>query len=374
MNNFRFLPSGFRFLDPPSFRRDFYVKLFVMSALMSRRPSFFLAVILSWAMPMAVYGQWGGSEPAQEGWASQPQANSPGAPQTESDPALRLGRLEEQIRALNGKVEQLEFKNRTLEEQVKRYQEDAEFRFQAVESGKKGAAPPKRQQRSEAPISPPLPTADDGGDTNDNDNETNVSLAPVETESNRPPQLGDPPRNLGELPASSDGNPIDLAPGTVSQPLEPLPGAITEEPRPGYMPNSKQGAVSAPSDNPKDQYDLAYGYMLRGDYEMAEISFKDFLADHPKSENSAQAAYWLGESQYQRKQYKAAAESFLKVYNDHPGAPKAPESLLRLGMSLKALGQKDAACASYAEVIRKYPKAGAAVKKRVQTEQRSAGC
>ncbi len=361
----------------PSIRPDFHGRLSLMTSSRMRLCLLMPALAIAAAFSNSAHAQWD-SQPAQEGWGSsqqQPYQSPPvtasPVPNSEGGLALRLSTLENQIRDLNGKVEQLEFKNRTLEDQLKKFQDDAEYRFQAVEGGKKNPPPaPKRDKRSEA-VLPPLPASADS-----TDDDLSVSPVPVTQSANAQRQLGAPPQPLGQLAVDEQGAPVELNPGTVTKPLEPLPGAINEEARPGYMPRTQQNvaSLSPPSDDPKDQYDLAYGYMLRGDYEMAETSFKKFLSEHPSDANSAQAAYWLGESQYQRKQYKTAAESFLKVYNDHPTAPKAPESLLRLGMSLKALGQKDAACASYSEVIRKYPKAVSAVKKRVQTEQKSAGC
>ncbi|MES2906151.1 MAG: tol-pal system protein YbgF [Pseudomonadota bacterium] len=335
--------------------------------------SLFFAMFLTAAFSGAAFAQWPASQgqQPQEGWASspQPQQAPPAqsgqgwgtAPQSfDGDPASRMNRLEEQLRAMNGKVEQLEFQNKTLQDQLKRVQEDAEFRFQEIEGGKKGTGP--RPQRTEAPsMSRSAAT---------NNTAPPAAAAPAQTNAR---QLGAPPQALGQLPADQAGNPINLGPpAAVSQPLDPLPGS--EDQREDAASRGPATAVSAPSGDPKDQFDLAYGYMLRGDYEMAEVSFKDFLEEHPEDTNAASAAYWLGESQYQRKQYKAAAESFLKVYNDHPSSAKAPESLLRLGMSLKSLGQKDAACATLSEVSRKYPKSSTAVKKRVQTEQKNAGC
>lgn len=346
-----------------------------MPALRPFLPAVFLTACLSSAAlaqwPTQPQQGWGSapsqSPPPQQGWGSAP---ATAAPEIDGDPVSRLNRLEEQLRGLNGKIEQLQFENRSLQDQLKRAQEDAEFRFQELEGGKKGA--PRLQQRAQGSRMPGQSTANAPVPV-----EPEVKAADEESEiiNSSPQQLGAPPKPLGQLPTDAAGNPVDLSPpGAVSRALEPLPGAIQEGPRPGFTPSSRQSAAAAPSNDPKDQFDLAYGYMLRGDYEMAEVSFKDFLDDYPKDANAATAAYWLGESQYQRKQYKAAAESFLKVYSDHPTATKAPESLLRLGMSLKALGQKDAACATLAEVARKYPKASPAVKKRVQTEQRNAGC
>jgi tol-pal system protein YbgF len=301
------------------------------------------------SQPVEGWGSTPSRPPPQEGWGSAPIGPS-GPPGAESDPSLRLGRLEEQLRALNGQIEQLQFQNKTLQEQLQKMQEDAEFRFQQLEGGKKGGSSSRPSPRAQ--ITSPTP-------------ERRL------TEAGQPPQLGAPPRNLGQLPADAAGNPMNSAPGAVEQPLEPLPEM---PPDAGGPSKTKSANVTARSGSPEDQYDLAYGYMLRGDYEKAEDAFKDYLSDNPKHANASKAQYWLGEAQYQRRQYKAAAESFLKVYNEHPDSEKAPESLLRLGMSLKALGQKEAACATFAEVSNKYPKSSQAVKKRVQTEQRSTSC
>ncbi|MGA7486756.1 MAG: hypothetical protein WBW74_07435, partial [Xanthobacteraceae bacterium] len=46
------------------------------------------------------------------------------------DLVVRLERLENQIRQLTGAIEQLQFRNQQLEAQVRRMQEDSEYRFQ----------------------------------------------------------------------------------------------------------------------------------------------------------------------------------------------------------------------------------------------------
>ncbi len=55
-----------------------------------------------------------------------------------SDLMMRLDRMEEQIRRLTGSIEQLQFRNQQLEQQLRRAQEDNEFRFQELGS-KSGA-------------------------------------------------------------------------------------------------------------------------------------------------------------------------------------------------------------------------------------------
>src|SRR5208282_2077593 len=75
--------------------------------------------------------------------------NGAGAGDTSS--VLRIDRLENQVRSLNGQVEQLQFQNRRLEEQLRKFQLDVDARFQdgAGRVARPAAAPP--QKRSELP-------------------------------------------------------------------------------------------------------------------------------------------------------------------------------------------------------------------------------
>ena len=54
----------------------------------------------------------------------------PARAQDESDVVVRLSQLEAQMRQMSGKIEELQFQNQQLREQLKRFQEDTEFRFQ----------------------------------------------------------------------------------------------------------------------------------------------------------------------------------------------------------------------------------------------------
>ena len=141
-----------------------------------------------------------------------------------------------------------------------------------------------------------------------------------------------------------------------------------------YPVRGAQVATLPPTDSPKDTYDLAYGYILRREYALAEDTFRQFLRRFPNDRLSSDAQYWLGESLFQRQRYRDAAELFLNVSTKFETAAKAPDSLLRLGQSLAGLGEKDAACASLAEVGRKYPRASVSVKQGVEREQKRVRC
>ena len=132
---------------------------------------------------------------------------------------------------------------------------------------------------------------------------------------------------------------------------------------PGAGPGAGAGlATLPPSQNPKDEFDLAYGYVLHRDYALAEDSFRNFLSKYPSDRLAGDATFWLGESLFQRQRFRDAAEAFLNVSTKFEANPRAPDALLRLGQSLAALGEKEAACASLGEVVRKFPRASAGVK------------
>jgi tol-pal system protein YbgF len=183
------------------------------------------------------------------------------------------------------------------------------------------------------------------------------------------------------------GAPLDLS--TLSEPGAPDPRGLPPDgsgPPPsvgmggGYPPISRnpaapaQTAVLAPSATPRDEYDLAYGYMLRKDYALAEESFRSFLQKYPNDQRAAEAGYWLGESLFQRQRYRDAAENFLTVSTKFDKSAKAPEAMVRLAQSLAALKEKEAACATFGEVGRKFPRATAGVKQAVEREQKRVRC
>jgi tol-pal system protein YbgF len=165
----------------------------------------------------------------------------------------------------------------------------------------------------------------------------------------------------------------DAPPGLPAPTLDASAGLPPPPPR-NTSSTGMLAAVQPPSQSPQDQYDLAYGYLLRKDYALAEAAFETFLKQHPGDRRAAEATYWLGESLFQRQRYRDAAESFLTVTTKHDKSGKAPEALYRLGQALAALGENEAACAALAEVGRKYPRASAGVKQGVEREQKRVRC
>jgi tol-pal system protein YbgF len=181
------------------------------------------------------------------------------------------------------------------------------------------------------------------------------------------------PLDLSTMAARESGVAREGGPPPGSSP-NPNTGALPAPPPRNFSATGAVASVAPPTNTPKDYYDLAYGYVLRKDYALAEQSFQAFLQKYPSDRRAADAQYWLGESLFQRQRYDAAAQAFLDLSTKHATHAKAPESLLRLAQSLEAMKQKEMACATLAEVGRKYPKAPASVKQGVEREQKRGHC
>jgi tol-pal system protein YbgF len=291
-----------------------------------------------------------------------------------SELTVRLDRIENQMRQLTGAVEQMQYRNQQLEQQLKRLQSDVDYRFQ--EMGPQGrGTPPRAQQPGPAVIQPPPAQPQPPGrrgDVFDPEQNPQAPGAPRQLGGGAPVRGGGPnpvvastPNNI---PPRQTGTPIEIGSPAQVGDQQDLPPAGR-----GVAPGQQQ-AVLAPSGNSKDEYDLAYGYLLRRDYQLADEAFRNYLRNHPRDRMVPEANFWLGESLYQRQQYNDAGEVFLDLYNKYPNSLKAPDALLRLGQSLAVLGKQEAACAAFGAIATKYPRASANVKQSVEREQKRARC
>jgi tol-pal system protein YbgF len=322
-----------------------------------------------------LFNQGQGQQPAQQGQM---------APADSSEVSVRIGRIENALRQLTGTIEELQHQNRQLQMQLRRLQDDTEYRFQQL--GVKGAGPAPQQQPAAG--SPRGGVPGKRSDVFDPTQYPDAPGAPRALSSHVP---GGSPGRSTVATAGNDGSigapggrdagaPLDLnaiAGGALNQPdagEEASAGPLPGPPRRNTSATGTQTATLPPSTSPKDAYELAYGYVLRKDYALATQGFRDFLQKHPDDGQVPDAQYWLGESLFQQQRYRDAAESFLSVSTKYEKSPKAPEALLRLGQSLAALNQNEAACATLAEIGRKYPRASSAVKRGVAQEQKRVGC
>jgi tol-pal system protein YbgF len=298
------------------------------------------------------------------------------------DLSVRIDRLEAQIRQMTGAIEQLQFRNQQLADQLRRMQEDGGAQQSSAQpprpTGAPTGAPAIAPNVTRPPATPPAGRRGDAFDPAQNPvapgAPRTLGALPGGGAPNQPPDavVAEEPPPIGAPGGRAAGEPLNLS--TMSGNVGPDPGFMP--PAEGRNPaaGGAQMATLPPSDSPKDYYDLAYGYVLRKDYALAEDGFRTFLRKYPSDRMAPEAQYWLGESLFQRQRYRDAAEAFLNVSTKYESTAKAPDALLRLGQSLAVLGEKEAACASLGEVLRKYPRAALGVKQGVDREQKRVGC
>jgi tol-pal system protein YbgF len=289
----------------------------------------------------------------------------------------RVQALEEQVRSLNGKLEELNFLILQTQEQLRKQQEDNEFRFQELEGGSGGAKPAPAKRSDVAPADtttqtasvPPLatPNPDVAGTS------PAAALPPLggsdQVAAAGQTDAGVPgvPRNLGSIRFDTNGN---LIGGTTSEePVDLLSGAQSTP----VQPNTAVASLPA-TDDPEELYRNSYEFVLSGDYKTAEAGFRSYIDRFPSANRVPDANFWLGESLAAQKRHREAAEVFLATSRQYPESKKAADTLLKLGISLSALKQREVACATLREVGSRYPKSSDALKERVRQELATNGC
>ncbi|MBX3597526.1 MAG: tol-pal system protein YbgF [Rhizobiaceae bacterium] len=283
--------------------------------------------------------------------------------------------IDEQLRQMNGRIEELNFQIMQLQEQIRKMQEDNEFRFQeleekktdaggsprkhaAAEPGKGGGIPPSTHPANESSAETATPSIEE--------------LAKSETPVQDNAQLGVPAQDFGTITFDQNGNVIGGSVGdstVVSRdPEAVLPQQGTD--------TSDDTVVAAlpPAAGPDELYRSSYESILSGQYKAAEVGFRQHAERFPQDPRASDAQFWLGESLLEQQKYREAAEVFLAANKKYPKAKKAPDMLFKLGVSLVGINQRDVGCATFAEVGKRYPNASAALKKRIEREQAQAKC
>ena len=271
------------------------------------------------------------------------------------DTLMQVQQLQEEIRSLNGRIEEMSYQLLQMQEQIRKTQEDNEFRFQDLE--RKGG-----NKKSGSLETPSQPATDDVARIIE---EPGVSSGSDQSgaSADAGSQTGKPAMELGSIELDANGNPVGA---TIKSNGSNASAPLND--------NASAGTDVAALGGEGQAYQAAYGHVLSGDYGIAEKEFQDYLSRFPSSAKAADANFWLGEALYSQGKFSDAAKTFLNAHQTYGKSPKAPEMLLKLGMSLAALDNKDTACATLREVPKRYPKASKAVINKVAAEQKRLSC
>lgn len=233
-----------------------------------------------------------------------------------------IGRLEEEIRRLNGRIEELEFEQRQTNNRLDQLADRLEQGAVPFDTGQPGNSQPALlDQTARSPEEALKELADQAEDG-----------------------------SLGRVPESA---------------VAGLP-----RPNPAEIKTPEKANFSA-----EKQYENAVQLLRAGDYQGAQNGLELFLDVNEGHQLASNAAYWLAETHYVRQNYTASAAAFARNYGNYgKDAPKAIDNLLKLGMSLSNLGQMEQACLTYEELAGTFPSTPAHIQQAVNRERARAKC
>lgn len=226
---------------------------------------------------------------------------------------VRLQEIEEQMRTLNGKIEEQGYQVDQVKTLLEKNAADVDMRLQALEQGAMAPA-------ATVPADP-------------------AATEPVTDLVNTPPQPATPPGQLGTLAESPD-----------------------------------TGMVTGSKDQAATDYEAAYALLKANNYDAAEKAFGAFLKKYPSHVLAPNAKYWYGETFYVRAQYDKAARVFAEAYQGDMKGSKAGDNLLKLGMSLAGMGKKQDACVAFRQLKKDANKVSGPVNSRADQEMARVGC
>ncbi len=307
-----------------------------------RRGVFALAAALGLALAatpavagVAVLGAGSASEQAQRSVR-----HGLHAIQARQDPSARareqayIARLEENIRRLTGRIEQLEYEQRNVNTRLDQLVGDLDQRLRGLEEG--------------------------GG--------AGLAAGTGDGELDRAEQA------LRNLAASPDGDASDGGGQSVG---DGQLGSVPESAL-AALPRPDPADVAAPDKNtltPEQQYENAVQLLQAGDYQGAQGGLEVFLDLNVDHQLASNAAYWLAETHYVRQNYSASAAAFARNYRTYgQESSKAIDNLLKLGMSLSNLGEQDKACLTYDELVGAFPQRPAHIQQALSRERARAQC
>jgi tol-pal system protein YbgF len=154
-----------------------------------------------------------------------------------------------------------------------------------------------------------------------------------------------------------DPSAMGTAPGTPGSPTGPAatpPGSTAVAPVAAPPPNPAAGM------SPARLWDMAFSDYAAGQWPLAIQGFETYLRAFPKSEQSDDAQYYIGEAYQLDGKMQEALAAYDRVIADFPQSNRAPEAYYKRGVIYSTLKQPDKARESLEATIKLFPNSEAA--------------
>lgn len=253
---------------------------------------------------------------------------------------MRLSAVEDQMRALTGKVEQIDYALRRIDMALQKMQADNDMRLTKLESVPPSAIPAAAS---------PLPTASSSAAAPSPYRDEDEPTATVAAEPEAPAVSG----TLGGVKVRGDK----------------VTGAVAGAKAPPLPTKPADYGLTA-----QELYERAFGLLRQANYDDAEKTFQSFITKYPQDKLIDNAKYWHAETYYVRAKFGDAAVAFAEAYQQNPKGTKAPDSLLKMAMSLGAIEKTEDACSALSALKSKYPNAAPTIRARADQERAKLKC
>jgi len=141
-------------------------------------------------------------------------------------------------------------------------------------------------------------------------------------------------------------------PNAPIDPNAPVPAPAPVQPAPAPPP-------STAGLSPTRMYETARADYFSGQWTSAISGFEAFLRTFPRSEQSDDAQFHIGETYYAQNQWAQAIAAYNLVIQNYPGTNAVPDAYYKRGLAQQSLGQVDAARASWEAVAKNFPESDA---------------
>ena len=251
----------------------------------------------------------------------------------------RLVELEEEMRNLNGSLEQLNFKIDNISKLLNN-------------------------------MEPNILKQENIQEKNLNNNDQQIASEKIEKKA-----IIDQDPNIEKNPSMKVLGTVNENPSKESQEVIP-PGSDFSEttggaPQQGVISNDKLTLLLK---DPSEIYSYAYDMLVRENFIEAEKSFKAFIGEHPNDSLTSNAYYWLGETYYVQKKFQLAAISFARGFQNFPKGNKAIDQLFKLALTFMNLGKNEDACAAFSKLEAEFPNAPKRISNRAKDYIKRAKC
>jgi tol-pal system protein YbgF len=235
----------------------------------------------------------------------------------------RMGDIEEKLRQLNGKVEELTYNTSRILEKMD-HAKDAQAR---------------------ASLTPDYPVTKDANATN-----TDAQV-------------------LGKIGTQ------DLADNTKAIAAATATGtAVTDDTAEEMMKAEENDTAKETDAKIRAEYQSAFALVRKTKFSSAEKALQEFIKAYPKHTLAGNAYYWLGEVYYVQTRYEKAAAKFLRGYRDFPQGKWAADSLYKVALSLVPLKKKEEACSTLRRLEKEFPAVKEPLKSKVQEQKTTLAC